>query len=197
MITTQYITPIAYSPTRQSNLRAKTSVDWTSQTPSLSQTSSTPSPVEYLENLVEAELYTWSSHPYPHPTTRMDKMDSSWRDDIDQDHKYPASSSSTGHYSYGHGLHHRGPSELESSVLWNTSQSNGELGLGPINVSTNQGIGLGFPPLASSRAHAPSKASNTGNPLPLPLPIAVWAKVMDSSKGRDKVLVRLLSQGRC
>jgi len=105
-------------------------------------------------------------------------MESSWRDDA---------SSSTHSY---HGLHRRGPSELEGNVVWETSRLNGELGLAPEQGEGNKHLGLAInPSIASAHTNTNTHGKSTGTGA-LPLPIAVWAKVMDSSKGRDKVLVR-------
>jgi len=171
---------IPYSPDTETQVLEP----WPARTPPLSHSNtdlSTPSPVQYLENLVEAELYTWSSPPKSisgryssHPSN----MESSWRDD--------ASSSS---HSY-HGLHRRGPSELEGNVVWETSRLNGELGLAPEQGEGNQHLGLAInPPIANAHTNTNTHGKSTGTGA-LPLPIAVWARVMDSSKGRDKVLVR-------
>jgi hypothetical protein len=169
---------IPYSPDTENQVLEP----WPIRTPPLSLSFtdlSTPSPVQYLENLVEAELYTWSS-TFGRYCSHPSDMEPSWRDD--------ASSSS---HSY-HGLHRRGPSELEGNVVWETSRLNGELGLAPEQGEGNKHLGLALnPSVANARTNTNTythgKSTGTGA---LPLPIAVWAKVMDSSKGRDKVLVR-------
>jgi len=171
---------IPYSPDTENQVLEP----WPIRTPPLSLSFtdlSTPSPVQYLENLVEAELYTWSSPPkltFGRYCSYPSNMEPSWRDD--------ASSSS---HSY-HGLHRRGPSELEGNVVWETSRLNGELGLAPEQGEGNRHLGLAInPSIASAHTNTNTHGKSTGTGA-LPLPIAVWAKVMDSSKGRDKVLVR-------
>lgn len=180
-----------YSPS-QTTTKSQVLAPWPLRTPPLSYTdltvSTASSPVEYLENLVEAELDTWSSPSTSRrsPSTHLIGMESSWRDD--------ASSSSYGQqHTYGHGhgygIHRRGPSELEhtASVIWDTSQSNGELGLAPDQThgQSTKYPGMVIPPIAVA-GHSQGHVRGSGG---LPLPIAVWAKVMDTSKGRDKVLV--------
>jgi len=83
---------------------------------------------------------------------------------------------------HGLGGHRRGPSELEST-MWDTAQVNGELGLAPV-MSSDAKAAAG---LHTSETVSYKKA--TGREGIAPLPIAVWAKIMDTSKGRDKVLV--------
>jgi hypothetical protein len=145
---------------------------------------------------------SWHPHPHEHdhtpeynnsPKKRYDTMEESWRD-------YPLPASpltdlSSGIAPHGIGGHRRGPSELESTILWDTSQTNGELGLDP-NTQMGGDMKAGFPSLPvtmSSRKHSQAISTSalptSNGQLPLPLPIAVWATIMDSSKGRDKVLV--------
>jgi hypothetical protein len=64
--------------------------------------------------------------------------------------------------------------------MWDTAQVNGELGLAPI-MSMDAKAVAGLPT-------SDHRAERRGEGL-APLPIAVWAKIMDTSKGRDKVLV--------
>jgi len=124
-------------------------------------------------------------------------MEESWKD-------YPLPASpltdlSSGIAPHGLGGHRRGPSELESTVLWDTSQTNGELGLAP-HIQMEADMKAGFPgplpiPITSSSSRKMSTSTTNSNPIggQLPPPIAVWATIMDSSKGRDKVLVRFLT----
>lgn len=85
--------------------------------------------------------------------------------------------------------HRRGISEdVEGSLLWTTSQTNGELGLAAEPIPISSGLGAGFVPLSS--ASTSGEKGGGGGRVVGPLPVAVWARVMDSSKGRDKVLVR-------
>jgi hypothetical protein len=79
---------------------------------------------------------------------------------------------------HGLGGHRRGPSELEAT-MWDTAQVNGELGLAPLMSSDAKA--------AAGLATSDLKKS-IGREGIAPLPIAVWAKIMDTSKGRDKVL---------
>ena len=67
--------------------------------------------------------------------------------------------------------------------MWDTAQVNGELGLAPV-MSSDAKAAAG---LHTSETVSYKKA--TGREGIAPLPIAVWAKIMDTSKGRDKVLV--------
>ena len=138
--------------------------DW-SDTPSLSCTTNTSSPSDHLFDLP-------LSHEYG-------KMEDSWHNTplpespcIDMGSIAP----------HGLGGHRRGPSELEAT-MWDTAQVNGELGLAPLMSSDAK--------LAAGLASTESKMAR-GKEGIAPLPIAVWAKIMDTSKGRDKVLVRLL-----
>ena len=138
--------------------------DW-SDTPSLSYTTNTSSPADHLFDLP-------LSHEYG-------KMEDSWHNTPLPDSPLMDMGSIAPH---GLGGHRRGPSELEAT-MWDTAQVNGELGLAPL-MSSDAKLAAG---LASTE---PKKVK--GKEGIAPLPIAVWAKIMDTSKGRYKVLVRLL-----
>jgi hypothetical protein len=65
-------------------------------------------------------------------------------------------------------------------VLWDTSEVSGlSLGEGSTKIT--------YPTTTTQTGATPTPLSS-----PLPIPIAVWAKLMESSKGRDKVLVRYI-----
>jgi hypothetical protein len=139
--------------------------DW-SDTLSLSYTTNTSSPSDHLFDL------PLSSHD-------QDKMEDSWHNTplpespcIDMGSIAP----------HGLGGHRRGPSELEAT-MWDTAQVNGELGLAPI-MSSDAKAAAGL-----QNFDTVSKPKAIGREGIAPLPIAVWAKIMDTSKGRDKVLV--------
>ena len=107
-------------------------------------------------------------------------MESSWRDD-----PYPTPGSSNSSH-----FHKRGLSEVESSLLWTTSQSNGELGLVPPEEALPSLLSSYPTTLHDVGRNGGSGTRGKGKGVRVgPIPIAVWAKVMDSSKGRDKVLV--------
>jgi hypothetical protein len=135
--------------------------DW-SDTPSLSNTTNTSSPSDNLFDLPPL------SHEYG-------KMEDSWHNTPLPDSPCTDLGSIAPHGLSGH---RRGPSELEST-MWDTAQVNGELGLAPIMSSDAK--------LAAGLATSDLKNS-IGREGIAPLPIAVWAKIMDTSKGRDKVL---------
>ena len=162
----------------------------TTPTPSL-----LASPLSHLKNPSGHKLEHDPISKYKYTfQQRFDKMEESWKD-------YPLPASpltdlSSGIAPHGLGGHRRGPSELESTVLWDTSQTNGELGLAP-HIQMEADMKAGFPgssniPITSSSGRKMSTSTTNSNSIggQLPLPIAVWATIMDSSKGRDKVLVR-------
>lgn len=146
--------------------------DW-SDTPSLSFSTTTNSPSDYLQDLPP-------SHEY-----HTNKMEDTWRNTPLPES--PICTNDMGSIA-PHGLsgHRRGPSELEST-MWDTAQVNGELGLAP-TMSFDAKASMGITTSSSSTSKRNS-ANITGIGGVLPLPIAVWAKIMDTSKGRDKVLV--------
>jgi hypothetical protein len=145
--------------------------DW-SDTPSLSFSTNTNSPSDYLEDL-----------PTPSYKFKCSKMEDDWRNTPLPES--PICTSDMGSIApHGLGGHRRGPSELEATI-WDTAQVNGELGLAPV-MSMDAKSAAGLLP---SSDHITAKS--TGRSGPAPLPIAVWAKIMDTSKGRDKVLVSL------
>lgn len=161
--------------------------DW-SNTPSLSFTtttnSTTSSPVDNLSDLPT------TSHDYTH--WKLDKMEDSWMST-----PLPESPCTDMGAIAPHGLsgHRRGPSELEST-MWDTAQINGELGLAPVmSVDAKAAAGLKTLNLTSTTTTTTTTKSGHGHGA-APLPIAVWAKIMDTSKGRDKVLVRSLDQAK-
>lgn len=90
---------------------------------------------------------------------------------------------------------------MESSLLWTSSLPNGELRLVPPENSYPSMVSYSAPGSAqvhnrntyeSGDAHGSGDDIGRGKRVRIgPLPIAVWAKVMDTSKGRDKVLVSL------
>jgi len=135
--------------------------DW-SDTPSLSYTTHTSSPTDNLFDL-------------PHLLHEYGKMEESW-------HNTPLPDSPCIDLGFiaPHGLsgHRRGPSELEST-MWDTAQVNGELGLAPLMSSDAK---------AAAGLVSGDLKKSIGKEGIAPLPIAVWAKIMDTSKGRDKVL---------
>jgi hypothetical protein len=153
------------SPSIQINSNLYEIEDW-SDTPSLSYTANTSSS---SDNLFDLPLL---SHDQV-------KMEDSW-------HNTPLPESPC--VDMGsiapHGLsgHRRGPSELEAT-MWDTAQVNGELGLAPI-MSSDAKAAAGL-----QNFDTVSNKKVIGREGIAPLPIAVWAKIMDTSKGRDKVLV--------
>lgn len=78
--------------------------------------------------------------------------------------------------------------------MWDTAQINGELGLAPV-MSIDAKAAAGLETINSTTTKTITTKSGHGHGA-APLPIAVWAKIMDTSKGRDKVLVRSLDQAK-
>jgi hypothetical protein len=200
-----------YTYTHTIPTSAQTHTTWTdNDSDHWSDIITTPTP-STVSSSIQFKSASWHPHPHEHepdhnpkydytPKQRYSAMEESWRD-------YPLPASpltdlSSGIAPHGLGGHRRGPSELESTVLWDTSQTNGELGLAP-HIQMERDMKAGFPgpgpdsgslPVTMSIRKQPQSTSTPASiPTPsgqLPLPIAVWATIMDSSKGRDKVLVR-------
>jgi len=145
----------------QINSKIYETEDW-SDTPSLSYTTNTSSPTDNLFDLPPL------SHEYG-------KMEDSWHNTPLPDSPCIDLGSIAPHGLSGH---RRGPSELEST-MWDTAQVNGELGLAPLMSSDAK---------AAAGLVSGDLKKSIGKEGIAPLPIAVWAKIMDTSKGRDKVL---------
>jgi len=147
-----------------------------SETPSLSYSFSTTT--NSRSDYLDLEDLPLQEHHYHN---RKSKMEDTWRNTPLPESPCTDMGSIA---PYGLSGHRRGPSELEST-MWDTAQVNGELGLAPA-MSFDAKAAMGITPISTT---ATDKASNRIPGGVLPLPIAVWAKIMDTSKGRDKVLV--------
>lgn len=156
--------------------------------------SSTPSPVAFLEAYVESadlrsELRSWQEAYFPRPTLSnmtlpvsvSDGLEASWRSDSSTFLDRTASGSGSGP------AHHAREASL-------TAARDDPFGTDtPLPAARSR---LVFDSAAG--AHAPRSGGGKAGSAAVvgPLPIAVLASLIDTSKGRDKVLVRWPDHGR-